>query len=216
MDPAKFLSVVDIACAPHGQRSAKPQRGLSLAAPIVFQLSGPTDGRGGSVPRVVARKQMTMPANTSLIRNATADDVARIRIIARAAYGKYVPRIGREPAPMGADFEAETTAQRVVVMEAAGNVSGYMIAWPEADAYFIDNIAVDPKSQGEGLGRRLIEHAVAEANRLHLPALRLYTNMLMTENLAMYAHIGFVETDRAIEKGFHRVYMRWNLPKGQQ
>jgi ribosomal protein S18 acetylase RimI-like enzyme len=210
------LSVVDIARAPHGQSSAKPQRGLSAAAPIVFQSSGRIDGRGNPAPRVVTRKQTTMPGDAPLIRNATADDAATIRIIARAAYGKYVPRIGREPAPMIADFAAEIAAQHVVVMEAAGKVGGYMIAWPEADAYFIDNIAVDPRSQGEGLGRRLIDHAVAEANRLRLPALRLYTNALMTENLAMYAHIGFVETHRAIEKGFHRVYMRWSLPPDRQ
>jgi hypothetical protein len=63
------------------------------------------------------------------------------------------------------------------------------------------------------LGRCLIEHAVAEANRLRLPALRLYTNAQMTENLSMYAHIGFAETHRAVEKGFHRVYLRWQLPE---
>jgi ribosomal protein S18 acetylase RimI-like enzyme len=112
---------------------------------------------------------------------------------------------------MVADFEAEVAANRVVVIEAAGSVRGYMIAWPEPDAYFIDNIAVDPKSQGDGLGRRLIDHAVAEAERLKLPALRLYTNVLMTENQSMYAHIGFVETHRVVEKGFSRVYMRWSL-----
>jgi ribosomal protein S18 acetylase RimI-like enzyme len=158
---------------------------------------------------------MTTLSNTPLIRSATADDVARIGAIARAAYTKYVPRIGREPAPMVADFGAEIAAHRVVVIEAAEKVSGYMIAWPEADAYFVDNIAVDPGCQGEGLGRRVIEHAVAEAKRLHLPALRLYTNVLMTENLSMYAHMGFVETHRAIEKGFHRVCMRRSLPKGE-
>jgi ribosomal protein S18 acetylase RimI-like enzyme len=136
-----------------------------------------------------------------------------MRAIARAAYAKYVPRIGREPLPMGADYEAEVAANRAVVIEAAGSVRGYMIAWPETDAYLIDNIGVDPASQGGGLGRRLINHAVSQADRLGLPALRLYTNALMTENLAMYAHIGFVETHRAIEKGLHRVYMRWTLPE---
>jgi hypothetical protein len=35
-----------------------------------------------------------------LIRKAMAEDTARIGAIARAAYAKYVPRIGREPAPM--------------------------------------------------------------------------------------------------------------------
>jgi ribosomal protein S18 acetylase RimI-like enzyme len=154
---------------------------------------------------------MTDLSNTPQIRSAAADDVARIGAIAHAAYALYVPRIGREPAPMVADFEAEVAANHVVVIEAAGSVRGYMIAWPEPDAYFIDNIAVDPKSQGDGLGRRLIDHAVAEAERLKLPALRLYTNVLMTENQSMYAHIGFVETHRVVEKGFSRVYMRWNL-----
>lgn len=142
------------------------------------------------------------------IRSATAGDVARIGAIARAAYVKYVPRIGREPAPMVADYEAEIAAHPVVVIETAGKVSGYMVAWPEPDAYFIDNIAVDPECQGEGLGRCLIEHAAAEATRLRLPALRLYTNAVMSENLSMYAHLGFVETHRVFEKGFHRVYMR--------
>jgi ribosomal protein S18 acetylase RimI-like enzyme len=136
-----------------------------------------------------------------------------MRAIALAAYAKYVPRIGREPSPMVADYEAAVAANRAVVIEIAGSVHGYMIAWPETDAYFIDNIGVDPACQGGGLGRRLIDHAVSQAGRLGLPALRLYTNALMSENLAMYAHIGFVETHRALEKGFHRVYMRWTLPE---
>jgi ribosomal protein S18 acetylase RimI-like enzyme len=117
---------------------------------------------------------------------------------------------------MVADYDAEIAAHRVVVIEAAGKVSGYMIAWPEADAYFIDNIAVDPGCQGDGLGRRLIDHAVAQAHRLHLPALLLYTNVQMIENLSMYAHLGFVEMHRAIEKGYHRVYMCRNLSNGEQ
>jgi ribosomal protein S18 acetylase RimI-like enzyme len=154
---------------------------------------------------------MTTPSGTPHIRSATADDVARIGAIARAAYSKYVSRIGREPAPMAADYDAEIAARRIVVIETAEQVRGYMVAWPEADAYFIDNIGVDPQCQGQGLGRSLIEHAAAEARRLRLPALRLYTNARMTENLSMYARIGFVETHRAIEKGFHRVYMRWIL-----
>ena len=136
-----------------------------------------------------------------------------MRAIARAAYAKYVPRIGREPAPMVADYEAAVAANRAVVIEAAGSVLGYMIAWPEPDAYFIDNIGVDPACQGGGLGRRLIDPR-GVAGRSSGPArARLYTNALMSENLAMYAHIGFVETHRALEKGFHRVYMRWILPE---
>jgi len=137
-----------------------------------------------------------------------------MREIARAAYTKYVPRIGREPSPMVADYEAAATAQHAVVIEIDGQVCGYIVAWPEGDAYFIENIGVDPQYQGHGLGRRLIEHAVAQARNHGLSALSLYTNEAMTENLAMYAHIGFTETQRVTEAGFRRVYMRWILPRG--
>ena len=90
-----------------------------------------------------------------------------------------------------------------------------MVGWPEDDAYFIENIGVDPQYQGHGLGRRLIEHAVAEARRHGIFALSLYTNEAMTENLAMYAHFGFVETHRVREEGFRRVYME-KLPADER
>jgi len=134
----------------------------------------------------------------TIVRSATTDDAARIGAIAQTAYTKYIARLGREPAPMLADFAAEISAGRVVVIETAGVIEGYMIAWPQIDTYFIDNIAVDPARQGQGLGRRLLDHAAREARRRHLPAVELYTNAAMTENLAMYARMGFVETHRVI------------------
>ncbi len=142
------------------------------------------------------------------IRVATSDDAARVRDIARASYAKYVVRIGREPAPMGADYENQIGEGLCVVLEAAGRVCGYLVAWPETDAYFIENIGVEPDCQGRGYGRRLMDHATDEANRLRLSALRLYTHALMTENLAMYARMGFSETHRVRESGFDRVYMQ--------
>lgn len=142
---------------------------------------------------------------------AAGGDASEMRRIARTAYTKYISRIGREPAPMTADYDADVAARRAVVIEADARVCGYMVAWPEGDAYFIEDIGVEPLHQGSGLGRRLINHAVSEARRVGLSALSLYTNEAMTENLAMYAHIGFVETHRLSERGFRRVYMRWTF-----
>jgi ribosomal protein S18 acetylase RimI-like enzyme len=113
---------------------------------------------------------------------------------------------------MVADYNADVAASRAVVIQIGERLCGYMVSWPERDAYFIENIGVDPQYQGHGLGRRLIAHAVAEADRCGLAALSLYTNELMIENLAMYAHLGFVETHRVSENGFRRVYMRCSLP----
>ena len=140
---------------------------------------------------------------------AAGGDASEMRRIARTAYAKYTSRIGREPAPMAADYDADLAARRAVVIGADAKLRGYMVAWSEGDAYFIENIGIEPQYQGRGLGRRLIEHAVSEARRAGLDALSLYTNESMTENLAMYAHIGFVETHRLSEHGFRRVYMRW-------
>jgi ribosomal protein S18 acetylase RimI-like enzyme len=154
---------------------------------------------------------VSVDAAPARIRAACAADARRIGEIARAAYGKYVPRIGREPAPMSADFAAEIAAGRVVVAEADGGVVGYMVAWPQADGYFIDNIAVDPAAQGRGLGRQLIDHAARVAHRHGLAALRLYTHVAMSENLSLHRRMGFVETHRAIEDGFSRVFMRCEL-----
>jgi ribosomal protein S18 acetylase RimI-like enzyme len=148
-----------------------------------------------------------------LIRRATACDLARIVAIARAAYIKYVPRIGREPPPMLADFAAEIAAGHVVVLEISGTVESYLISWPKMDAYFVDNIAVDSAHQNLGLGRQLMEHAVREAKLHNLSAIQLCTNVTMTENLAIYARMGFIETHRVmetqfnIETGLPRVYM---------
>jgi hypothetical protein len=41
--------------------------------------------------------------------------------------------------------------------------------------------------------------------------IRLYTNALMAENIALYRRIGYVETARVAEKGFDRVYMTKRL-----
>ena len=112
---------------------------------------------------------------------------------------------------MVADYDADVRAGRIVVLEVERNVIGYLVAWAEDDAYFIDNIGIEPHLQGEGWGRRLMDHAATEAARRGLPALRLYTNVAMTENLSMYAHLGFVETHRVAEDGFNRVYMRLTL-----
>ena len=83
---------------------------------------------------------------------------------------------------MLADFAAEIAAGHVVVIEVARAVEGYLISWPKMEAYFIDNIAVDPAHQGLGLGRQLMEYAVREAKRHNLSAIQLYTNATMKEN----------------------------------
>ena len=57
---------------------------------------------------------MSAPVGAPSIRHALPADTAQIRAIAQAAYRKYVPRLGREPAPMSADLEAHVAAPHLV------------------------------------------------------------------------------------------------------
>ena len=142
------------------------------------------------------------------IRAARPADAPRLEAIARAAYAKYFSRIGREPAPVSADYAAAIAAGRTIVISCGPDLAGFLIGHRDGDGYFIENIAVDQAFQGRGLGGTLLRHAIAEARRLKLSTLQLFTNAAMTENLALYAHLGFVETRRAVEHGYDRVYMR--------
>ena len=76
------------------------------------------------------------------------------------------------------------------------------------EGFLLDNIAVAPAHQGMGLGRWLLEYAESEARRQGFDSIYLYTQEIMTENLALYLRIGYVEYARRVEFGLHRVYLR--------
>ncbi len=141
------------------------------------------------------------------VRRATPADLAAIQAIARAAYAIYVERMGREPAPIVADFASQIAAGQVHVLDAAG-VAGYAVIYRRGDHLHLENVAVDPARQGEGLGRRLLDFVEAEARRRGLAAIELYTNIHMTENQRLYPALGYVETGRRTEDGFARVFYR--------
>lgn len=143
-----------------------------------------------------------------MIRLAKAEDVAAIRAIAEKAYQLYIERLGKPPAPMVADFATHIDHDRVIVFEQEGDISGYAILVSDERRALLDNIAVDPACQRSGIGLALIDHVERQAKAQGHEVLDLYTNVVMTENVTWYERLGFVETRRADEDGFSRVYMR--------
>jgi len=139
-------------------------------------------------------------------RLARPEEAPALRALVRAAYAIYVPRLGREPAPMLDDYAARIAAGQAYVLEQDGALVGALILENEPDGLMLYNIAVSPAAQGQGVGRRLIAFTEAEARRRGYAVLRLYTNELMVENVAMYGHLGFTETHRGSEAGHRRVY----------
>ena len=147
-----------------------------------------------------------------MIRCARPADRAAIERIVRAAYGLYVERIGKPPGPMLDDYTALISDGRVSVLEEADRtMAAIIVLLPEPDHLLLDNIAVRPDRQGQGLGRRLIAFAEEQARRLGHSEVRLYTHEKMTENIALYTRLGFVETGRGQQAGYDRVFMAKRL-----
>jgi ribosomal protein S18 acetylase RimI-like enzyme len=146
------------------------------------------------------------------IRQANAADLPVINDIIAAAYTKYLSRMELPPAPMLHDYAPEV--EHGAVWVAGTPVAGLISLIPEDDSLLIENLAVHPSAQGAGLGRALMDFAERQARKLRLARLTLYTHVVMTENQAIYAHLGYRETARRTENGYHRVFMQKDLPPG--
>jgi N-acetylglutamate synthase-like GNAT family acetyltransferase len=141
-----------------------------------------------------------------MIRPAGSHDLEPVEGLVEAAYGVYVERIGKRPAPMDADYRALIDAGRVTVAEWDGQVVGILVLVPMEDHLLVENVAVDPSAQGTGVGSRLMATAEKHARILGFRELRLYTNEKMVENLSWYPRLGYRETERRAESGFARVF----------
>ena len=143
----------------------------------------------------------------TLVRPARPDDAAAVIAVARAAFAPYVGRLGDiEPWPMHVDYAEKIAAGHTWVAEADGAVVGLLVLEPHEDHLLLDIVGVTPSHHGTGTGRRLLEVADEQARALGLPEVRLYTNVVMTENLAYYPRQGYVETHRDQVGPYHRVF----------
>ena len=166
------------------------------------------------------------PMTTDLrIRAATPADLPGVKTLATAAFAHYIPRIGRPPAPMTADYATHIAAGQVWVAELApspelapppgtgppAGPAGLLVLVPQPDHLLLDAIAVAPSAQGRGLGGALLAFADTEARSQGRTEIRLYTNQAMHENIAYYPRHGYAETHRSTANGFHRVYFTKQL-----
>ncbi|KAJ4386883.1 hypothetical protein N0V93_009782 [Gnomoniopsis smithogilvyi] len=168
---------------------------------------------------MASRPEQPDTRNGAHLSRATLADAPALQAMVNAAYTKYIPRIGRPPAPMNTDYAAliASSAEYDVHVLRAGPdsdaVVGAIILADHAhdDAVHVDNLVVDPAAQGRGYGRVLMDVAEVYAREKGRSALTLHTNEKMVENLGIYAKMGFVEVERRVEDGYHRVYFRKTL-----
>lgn len=153
-----------------------------------------------------------MKTGPFIIREARADDAPAIKSCVEAAYGKYVDRIGGPPGPMLDDYSDIILRHQAFVAEENGEIVGVLVLMKQDGGMLLDNVAVHPSRQGQGLGALLMARAEAEAISQGFDYLDLYTHEAMFENVELYLRSGYFETERRREKGYNRIYMRKHLP----
>ncbi|MGL1921632.1 MAG: GNAT family N-acetyltransferase [Hyphomicrobiales bacterium] len=147
-----------------------------------------------------------------IIRKAKETDIDGVHTCAVDAYQQYVSVIGRKPAPMTADFKSQIEQGIIHITPGDSNeVDGFIVFYPINNYMFLENIAVRSTATGKGIGRSLMRLCENEAKKLGLTAIQLYTNEKMTDNLSIYPHLGYRETERRKEDGFNRVYFEKKL-----
>jgi ribosomal protein S18 acetylase RimI-like enzyme len=164
-------------------------------------------------------EEARMPAHNQAgghsFRRAAPSDATDVAHLVDAAYRPYVERIGTTPGPMTDDYDQVIRTRHVTVAERDGAIDGVIVLSVTEEGFLIDNVAVHPSHRGTGLGRALLELAEAEARYEGFDSVYLYTHEKMTENISLYAKIGYVEYDRRPRGDFSLVFMRKRLGSGR-
>ena len=145
------------------------------------------------------------------IRRATPADAPAVTEVVRESFSVYIERLGVTPWPMRSDYAEVIGRGETWVAADVDDVAGVLVLEQQDDHLLLDVIAVRRAERGSGVGYALMLHAENVARGLGLPEVRLYTNEKMSENLAYYPRLGYVETGREEVFGFHRVKLRKRL-----
>jgi len=148
---------------------------------------------------------------TFTLRPAHLEDANAVRDLVHASYALYLERMEREPAPMGANYPTLISRQFVTVVQKSSQLAGIMVSYPRDDALHVENIAVDPAFQGQGIGKLLMNHAEEEARSLNIKRVKLYTHEVMTENIPFYEALGYYIRDRSKQDGYQRIFFEKEL-----
>jgi ribosomal protein S18 acetylase RimI-like enzyme len=101
------------------------------------------------------------------------------------------------------EFDVDREPAGVFVAEDHGDVVGYITTFHDVDAGvgFIPNLAVAASHRAQGLGRRLIEHALEHFRKSGAHYVRIETLEQNAIGQSLYPSLGFEEICRQIHYG---------------
>lgn len=141
----------------------------------------------------------------TLRRLTPRDDMAPVHALLTKAFG-YMDGVIDPPSSlhrMTADDLSRTADQAELWVLEPGPVA-CMVLTPHGDTLYLGKLAVVAGRRGQGLSRRLVEHAADRARALGLPSLTLQTRVELTANQAAFARMGFTEVARTAHQGYRQ------------
>ena len=99
---------------------------------------------------------------------------------------------------------AQAATGAVWVIEDSATPVARLFAKPMGGALYLTKLAVATSHRGQGLARRLIATAQAEARARNLARLELQTRIELTENHTAFARLGFTKTAESAHPGYGR------------
>src|SRR5262245_4331380 len=98
------------------------------------------------------------------------------------------------------DVDVARDPAGVFVAEHEGKVVGYVTTWQDRAAGIghIPNLAIDPSFRNQGLGRQLLEHALAHFRAAGLTHAKIETLAQNAVGNHLYPSLGFVEVARQV------------------
>lgn len=134
-----------------------------------------------------------------MIRRAQISDVAELVACVDDAYSLARNR-GVELPPVSEGLDQDIRDHLVWVSVNGDQIVGAIVVSVTPGHAHLMNIAVRPEASGHGLAKALIQTALEELRRLNVARFDLATHVEMPENVSLYTHLGWVETDRSATK----------------
>src|SRR4029079_1755885 len=107
------------------------------------------------------------------------------------SYRPYEAAIGILPGPAVEDYRPRIERGEVWLLDENSEAVGLAVLEKRPDHLFVYSIAVRPDRQGAGFGSALLRFIDQQAAELGAPEIRLFTNLRIEENSAIYRSRGY-------------------------
>ena len=126
-------------------------------------------------------------------RRARPEEASALAGLIEGAYRAYRDRGVALPDVSAGVGEAIAAGEVWVIGEP---VLGVLMLRTDPPKAHLMNVAVSPQARGQGIGGKLITHAVARARAAGCAVIALATHRDLSKNISLYQHLGWVETGR--------------------